>query len=284
MVSLGSPRGRSSRFLALTPLHLRCHRLRLAGGLAPCRLSDQGAQAALERVGADRIGSRDVVLLLGILRQIVQLAARRENELELPVADRRELTPSVVVPRIPGFGQSKQLDRLAVECGPQRLALHVRRDLDAGQLEHRWHHVHDADLVGNDARLDTGTADDERYLDRGVVDEESVLLLAVFAELFAMIAEHDHESVIQRPGGAERVDQAPDLPIDEGHLGVVGAEARPGELLCHFRGRIVRRVDIVEVYPGKERVGVCLLQPREGTVDHLVSRTLDRVQAGTNVL
>ena len=72
-------------------------------------------------------------------------------------------------------------ERRAAGQRQQAVSLNGLRVFHPEQLQDRWHHVDDADVVGDDAGWHAGTRDDERDASVGVIDEESVLFLTVLA-------------------------------------------------------------------------------------------------------
>ena len=114
----------------------------------------------------------------------------------------------------------------------------------------------------------------------GVVDEEAVLLLAVFAERFAVVADDDNHGVRQAAAAGEKVDQPADLRVRGGDLPVVRAFERRRKARTIGLGRHVGTVRIVEVHPCEKRLVACAGQPGQRMVDHLAARTLRRVDPG----
>ena len=138
--------------------------------------------------------------LAGIGLGVVELPARRRDELVAAVANRGQLAPAVVIARIPGLAEAQQVLPLAAAERHQADALHGRRRLDAGQFQDRGHHIDDAYLVGDGTGRHARSGDDQRNAHRRVVDEEAVLLLAVFAQRFAVVADDDNHGVRQAAG------------------------------------------------------------------------------------
>ncbi len=105
----------------------------------------------------------------------------------------------------------------------------------------------------------------------------------MFAELLAVIAEHDHDRVGKPSARLERLEQAAHLAVGVGDLGVVGANMARRKLRGELGGGVVRRVRIVEVHPAEERARVGLAQPGERACHHLVAAALDGIEPGPDV-
>ena len=56
-----------------------------------------------------------------------------------------------------------------------------------------------------------GTRTDQRHVQGALINEESVLLLAVFSQAFTVVPGNDHERVVVQPQGANL---SMTLPID----------------------------------------------------------------------
>jgi len=95
--------------------------------------------------------------------------------------------------------------------------------------------------------------DHQRHVDRFVVHEQPVLLLAVIAEALAVIARDDDESAIEGARRAHRVDEPRQLRVRIRDLVVVRC---PGATAIIGRRR-VGRVRIVKVDP-HEPVGLLI--------------------------
>ena len=92
--------------------------------------------------------------------------------------------------------------------------------------------------------------DDQRHVDRLVVEEQAVLLLAVIAEAFAVIRQqHDRRSVVELMR-LQVVDEAADDLVGVGDLAVVG------RVLREARRRRVGLVRLVEMQE-QERARRC---------------------------
>src|SRR5271170_6976458 len=96
---------------------------------------------------------------------------------------------------------------------------------------------------------------------RGVVDEETVLILAMLPEGLAVIAEGDDQRRIVEAVLFEPSHQVAEFVIGVGNLAIVGVIAvlRP----VRFR-RIVRTMRIVKMQPEKKRPSWSFFQPRNG--------------------
>ena len=237
-------------------------------------------EGTLQRVGHARVRRRDVVQLAGIGLGVVELPARRRDELVAAVANRGQLAPAVVIARIPGLAVAQKILPLAAAERHQADALHGRRRRDAGQFQDRGHHVDDAYLVGDGAGRHARSGDDQRNAYRRVVDEEAVLLLAVFAQRFAVVAHDDNHGVRQAAAAGEKVDEPADLRVGGGDLSVVRPLERRRKARAIGLGRHVRAVRIVEMHPREKRLVAFAGQPGQRVVDHLAARALRRVEPG----
>ena len=123
-----------------------------------------------------------------------------------------------------------------------------------------------------------GAGDNQRDVHRRLVDEETVLLFAVFSQRLPVVADGDDDRVVEAPARLEILDQPADLRVSRSHLAVVrslegGGEARPVRL-----GRNVRTVRIVEMHPCEKRTIAILAEPCQRVVDDLAAWSLRRVQ------
>jgi hypothetical protein len=109
-----------------------------------------------------------------------------------------------------------------------------------------------------------------------------MLLLAVFAQRFAVVAHDDNHGVLQATAAGEKVDEPADLRVGGGDLSVVGALERRRKTRAIGLGRHVRAVRIVEVDPGEKRLIAFAGQPGQRVVDDLRARPLRRVEPGSH--
>ena len=79
------------------------------------------------------------------------------------------------------------------------LALHRLRDIDAGEIQERRHHVHDSHLIRDLADGDARAGQDQRDPDGLAIHEEPVFLLLMIAKRLAVIAEHGDDRPVQTP-------------------------------------------------------------------------------------
>ena len=92
------------------------------------------------------------------------------------------------------------------------------------RIENRRHEIdelHDG-LDPSSRALARRLLDDERDVDRVVVDEEPVLLLAVIAESFAVVRHENHGRLVVELMGLQIVQQPADDLVRVGDLAVVG--------------------------------------------------------------
>ena len=104
----------------------------------------------------------------------------------------------------------------------------------------------------------------QRHAQGRVIRQHPVRELAVIAEPFAVIAGHRHHGVLDLAGGAQPGQHARDLRVGEGDLAVVGVAAGFFQELLR---RIVGRVRIVEMNPGKERLAAAVPEPLQRGID-----------------
>ena len=186
MLSFGSRRGRSSRFSradaaadvaerAQPLLDIGVDRLRRLAA-STCASS---AACARARARARRRAWFDAARLVrspGSACEVVQLAARRRDELVASVAHGRQLAPAVVEARIPALRQRQQVQPLARAAGIRRRPAPRRnRRCRPGRARSASRR-----RCGPDRRRragDAGAGDEQRHLHDRVVDEEPVRLL-----------------------------------------------------------------------------------------------------------
>jgi hypothetical protein len=104
--------------------------------------------------------------------------------------------------------------------------------------------------------------------------------LAVLAQHLAVVAEHRDHRAVEPPVARERVQDAAELRVGVGDLGVVGARERAREARRVVPWRGVRGVRVVEMDPEKERLLLVLAEPAQRLVHRLVAGPLDRVHPG----
>ncbi len=148
---------------------------------------------------------------------------------------------------------------IAAEGGQEvaPLCLVAARQAEGG--ERRGDEVDRAHRPGVDLppRQQPRVAQEERHLDRRVVDEEGVGLLAVLAQALAVIGGHHDQGVVELALVAQLVEHLPHRPVQHRDLGVVdGRRAQP---LGGRRG--VGLVGVEEVHPEEEGAARPLLRP-----------------------
>ncbi|MFO0980451.1 MAG: hypothetical protein U1E76_01690 [Planctomycetota bacterium] len=140
--------------------------------------------------------------------------------------------------------------------------------LDVDRGEHGRHHVdqpHDARLAL--LRGHARAAEDEGHVQRRLVDQMAMGVLAVLAQALAVVGGDHHHRVLELAARAQMIEQATQLVIEECDLAIVG----PGrELLAERRGWIVWRMRVVVVCPQEPRPRIGVLQPRDGAVGDLI--------------
>ena len=117
-----------------------------------------------------------------------------------------------------------------------------------------------------------------RDLERGVVEEEQVLVLAVVPQALSVVRGHDQQGLLSQALGVEPGHEPPQLSVGIGDLAVVGAL---GKALSIGLGGQIRVVRVEEVHPRKKWPGRPAAEPGQGGVDHLPGRPLQpRVVGG----
>ncbi len=122
------------------------------------------------------------------------------------------------------------------------------RSRHAREAQDGRHEVDAAELAAHSlARAQSRAFEDERHLDRGVVDEKMVLVLAVVSESLAVIRGHHHEA--RRRSGISR-HKAAKLRVGGGDLTVIRCVGEPaGE----GRRRLIRVVGLEKMDPDEAR-------------------------------
>ncbi len=106
-------------------------------------------------------------------------------------------------------------------------------------------------------------------MDGGVVDKEAMLVFAMLAQRFAMVAQEQNQTLLVELVPLEPSDQTAEFMIGIGDLSVIQMPSILAPI--RFR-RIVGAVRIVQMEPEEERSPRILLQPRQGVI-HAFSRT-----------
>ena len=118
---------------------------------------------------------------------------------------------------------------------------------------------------------------DERHVQRGIVDEEAVGFLAVLSQALAMIAAENDHSVFIQAFGFQETNEPSYLRICEGDFTVVGTVLVFGRI----RGRgMIGIVRIVQVHPEKKLLLIILAEPVQRHIGHHVAGTLHFFQVG----
>ena len=223
---------------------------------------DQTVEGAAQCLTCGRPLVGDVLVLVGIALQIVQLLARRLDVAEAAVGERRQLAPAEVIARVHRLGVHRLLGKAAatVKQRLQRPAAQVAGRRRLHQIEDRRHDVDVLNDVG-DAPACARVAfllDNQRHVDRFVVDEEPVLLLAVVAEPFSVIRQQDDRRPVVQLMRLQVLDQESDDFVGVRDLSVVGRVFRKT-----FRRR-VRLVRLVEMEEEKRARGAGGCEPLLG--------------------
>ena len=145
----------------------------------------------------------------------------------------------------------------------QAAAIEVGGRVDVDQIEDGRHDIDERRLVARALALGKGwrRAVDHRNVQCGVVHEQGVGLLAVFAAPFPMVRRDDHERAIPDAEGFEFLEQLADLCVRVGDLAAV-------EIVRVLRSEGLRRevggVRIEEVGPVEKLSGLrVFVEPAE---------------------
>ena len=154
----------------------------------------------------------------------------------------------------------------------QVVTLHLSGNIDFQFLQHGRHQVGKIHQVRHEpGRPCARQMNDERHVQRGVVDEEAMGFFSVLAQALAVIAAENDHGVLIQAFGFEEMNQASHLRIGESDFSVVGTVLVFGRI----RGRgMIGIVRIVQVHPEKEFLLIVLAEPVQGHVGHQVAGTL----------
>ena len=228
----------------------------------------QRVERAPQRRGAGRFARREVRLLGGVAREIVQLRRRRIDELPPFVLDRPQRRPVHVQQGKVAFAvRRRRRGRLrrgrprAVDQRHQRPALCARqRRLPCG-VQQRRRQIDAAHERRHAAarRQAPRPRQDHRHAQRRLVDEDRVRVLAVLTEALAVIADDGDDRGRQTAGAIQPIQHRTDRGIVERDLSIVGAVRK---LFAKRRRRIVRIVRVVEVQPRRRTAPDRRREPR----------------------
>ncbi len=240
----------------------------------------QPDKPVLEIGQQNRFFGGEIPPLSWVGHQIINLGPRRADELEMVGSHRPQRRPAIVQERIERLGVDLAVDRgsLAPDKGHEALPVNRLRRIDPDGIENRGVEIHVADRGRHDpaAGNAAGRSDDQRDVDRRVVDEEPVRQLPVIAEPLAVIPGDDDERIVEQTAILEKPPETAEERIGVGHFAVI----RPPLVLRQIGfGRGVGIVRVVEVEPDKEgSVVVALLEPGLCRCDRLRSRSLNRAE------
>ena len=198
----------------------------------------------------------EVVPLAGIGGDVVDLQLAGQDRFAIAV-DRHHLRlPAVIEKRFHGLADDDF--RIALQQTVRRV--------DAGPIENRVEDAARADRDATDAVRDARSDENERNVHRGLIEQIAMLLLAMLAETFAVIAgEHDRDRTVHLL--LKRGSESSELSIHERNLAVVRLFRIAAAKRFRRRVGIVR---IVVVDPEKERLRRRPLQK----VDRAIRRLL----------
>jgi hypothetical protein len=199
----------------------------------------------------------------GIAGEVVDLRLRSADQFEVAAPQCGQIAPA----------ELRGVLGLRVEVARRQLlheidAVESARQWDAAQRGKRRREIDGAHGLIHDPRGDAGSADDHRHVQRRFVEQEAVRQLPMLAERLAVIADDGDDGVLPIDAG----EQAGNLGIGIGQLAVVG--------LRIGGGWGVRRMRIVEMYPGEEGTAVMSMQPGQGAVDDVTPPAFRFLRAG----
>ncbi len=244
----------------------------LRGRLNRCA-ADQTGQRAAERLRRLRTIGGDILPLVRIAIEVVELLPRRLDEPEAAVGQRRQLAPPEVIARIQRFrihGLLRELPR-ALDERPQGPSAEVSGKRRLHKIQNRGHDVdvlHDVADPASRAGV-AGRLDDQRNVNRFVVEKQAVLLLPVIPEAFAVIGEQDDGGAVVQLVRLQVLNQTADDFVAVGDLAVVW------RVLREALGRRVRFVRLVEVQKQKRARRALRIEPVLGHFFRFAAIALD---------
>ena len=238
---------------------------------AACERPGRGVDAG--QVGAQlgdgrRLARGDVLGLARVAFEVVELGARRLDEVPARRAHRAQLGPAEAQPRVEGLAVAGWRRAPGAGArGEQRPEAQPRPRLEPpGGAQQVGERRREIDLA--DDRVDPPAGgqhprragDQERDVGHLLVEEEAVAALAVLAQALAMVADHDDQRPAGEPEPVETVDEPADERVGPGDLAVVGAG---GVLRAVRLRRRVGGVRVEEVHPGEEALRADAPEPVE---------------------
>ncbi len=244
------------------------------GVIAPRGQPGQGGpQVGAHARDAGRFLRGPIVRLARVLGQVEELGPGTVDQLPIAGRPRAERRPAAIETpekalRIEGLGRKP----LAAERRAKVPAGHLRWRLEPQQAEKGRCEVHGGDAARHGhARRHVGPGEEERNVQRRLVQEHGVGDLPVLSQRLTVIGQHRHHGVLLVARGAQPIDQPPELRVGECDLAVV----RPARKRSPVRlRRVVRGVGVVKVHPDEERRVPRPGEPGEGGVDHVARGTL----------
>src|ERR1700674_1876741 len=115
----------------------------------------------------------------------------------------------------------------------------------------------------------------QRYVQRRIVEKESVLLLSVFSQRLPVIAGHHHQDSVVQSGIFQPFNEPAELLVSIGNLTVIRMVCKLG---AERLRRFIRAVRVVQVQPQEEWPLGLLLQPRDRVRNTFFRLALDQAQ------
>src|SRR6185369_2970869 len=160
----------------------------------------------------------------------------------------------------------------------QRLPLHFAWNCDRRLPKHGGSDIHQADssVYLLTRRVKPGKLDDQWHVNSGVIQENTMRVLAMLAKRLTVIRHHGDKRFVIQALGAQRSKKTTQLRVHVGDLAVI----RIGLIAAFERlRRIVRIMGVVKVYPQEKWPCLSLAEPGERMVYHFAGATFHRFVA-----
>ena len=202
----------------------------------------------LQLVGFGGTLRHEVVALAAVLGDLIQLRARRDDQFPLVGSHAAQLRPA---------HGTLGIERLHVAVvAPHTLAINDRGHeayplnllfRQTQKIQHGRHDVDGTDLLRDDSRAGHARAlDDQRDVNRGVVQEHPVRVFTMVAEALAVIGHEKDKRFVPQAVLSEALEQATHLVVRVGYLSGIQV---PFVARAEGLGRIVGEVGVVVVHP-----------------------------------